>query len=91
MATPQVLVFILHRMKFTKNDGIKMVLGLALAAVVSGCYVEGGGPVVVGGGPVFWGGPYYERGPEVHVYSHRGFESRAVVHGSVHIGGGRRW
>ena len=87
MAAPRFLVFILHRMKITPNNGIKMVLGLALAATVAGCYVEGGGPVVVGG-PVFWGGPYYERGHDVHVYSHRGYESRGVVHGGWH--GGRR-
>jgi hypothetical protein len=64
-------------------DGIKIGLGIALLAVLTGCvgYVDGGygGAVMVPGPPdvYFFGGPYYERGRDVHVYSHRGFESRA--------------
>lgn len=72
-------------------DLIKVGLGIALLAAVTGCvgYVDGGyGATVVVPGPpdvVFYGGPYYERGRDVHEYSHRGFESRAVAH----PGGGR--
>ncbi|MCX6923799.1 MAG: hypothetical protein NT154_11420 [Verrucomicrobia bacterium] len=60
-------------------------LGIALLAAFTGCvgYVDGGyygGPVVVPGPSVyFWGGDY-DRGHDVRVYSHRGYESRAVVH-----------
>lgn len=65
-------------------------LGVALLAALTGCvgyvdggYVDGGyygGPVVVPGPSVyFWGGDY-DRGRDVRVYSHRGFESRAVAH-----------
>jgi len=39
-----------------------------------------GGPTVVEGGPTFYGG-IYERGPDVHVYAHRGFASRGAAHG----------
>ena len=80
------------RMKKTNApvDRIKMGLGIALVAVLTGCvgYVDGGygGAVVVaepdvyvfGGG--YYGGGYYERGRDVRVYSQRGFESRAVAH-----------
>jgi hypothetical protein len=64
---------------------IKIGLGIALLAVLTGCvgYVDGGyygGPVVVPGPSVyFWGGDY-DRGRDVHVYSQRGVASRAVVH-----------
>ena len=64
---------------------IKIGLGIALLAALAGCvgYVDGGyygGPVVVPGPEVyFWGGDY-GRGRDVHVYSQRGHESRAVVH-----------
>jgi hypothetical protein len=78
-------------------DRIKIGLGLALLAALTGCvgYVDGGyvgggygGPVVVPGPSVyFWGGDY-DRGRDVRVYSHRGFESRAVVHSGR--GGGER-
>ena len=60
-------------------------LGIALLAALTGCvgYVDGGyygGAVVVPGPDVyFWGGDY-DRGRDVHVYSHRGVESRAVAH-----------
>ena len=62
-------------------DGIKIALQLATLAALMGCvgYVDGdyGGGVVVAPGPdvIFWGGGY-ERGHDVHAYSHRGFESR---------------
>ena len=71
-------------------DRIKIGLGIALLAALTGCvgYVGGGygGAVVVaepdvyvfGGG--YYGGGYYERGRDVRVYSQRGFESRAVAH-----------
>ena len=58
-------------------DRIKIGLGMALLAALTGCvgYVDGGyygGPVVVPGPSVyFWGGDY-DRGRDVHVYSHRG-------------------
>jgi hypothetical protein len=67
------------------HDRIKIGLGIALLAALTGCvgYVDGGyygGPVVVPGPTVyFWGGDY-DRGRDVHVYSQRGYESRAVVH-----------
>ena len=66
-------------------DRIKIGLGIALLASLMGCvgYVDGGyygGPVVVPGPNVyFWGGDY-DRGRDVHIYSHRGYESRAVAH-----------
>ena len=66
-------------------DRIKIGLGIALLASLTGCvgYVDGGyygGPVVVPGPSVyFWGGDY-DRGRDVRVYSHRGYESRAVAH-----------
>ncbi len=70
-------------------------LGIALLAVLTGCvgYVDGGyygGPVVVPGPDVYFYGGGYERGHDVRVYSHRGFESRAVAHPGGHGGGERR-
>jgi hypothetical protein len=65
-------------------DRIKMGLGIVLVAAFTGCvgYVGGGygGPVVVAGPDMYYYGGYYERGPEVHAYSQRGYESRVVVH-----------
>jgi hypothetical protein len=66
-------------------DRIKIVLGIALVATLTGCvgYVDGGysGAVVVAETDVYvFGGGYYERGRDVHDYSHRGSESRAVAH-----------
>ena len=64
-------------------------LGVGLLAALTGCvgYVDGGyygGPVVVPGPSVyFWGGDY-DRGRDVHVYSQRGYESRAAVHRGGH-------
>ena len=74
-------------------DRIKIGLGIVLLAALTGCvgYVDGGyygGPVVVPGPSVyFWGGDY-DRGHDVHVYSHRGYESRAVAHPSASHGAG---
>jgi hypothetical protein len=64
---------------------IEIGLGIALLATMTGCvgYVDGGyygGPVVVPVPEVYFYGGYYERGRDVRVYSHRGVESRAVVH-----------
>ena len=68
---------------------VKIGLGIALMASVMGCvgYVDSGysGTVVVPGPPsvYFWGGDY-DRGRDVHVYSHRGYESRATAHRGGH-------
>jgi len=65
-------------------DRIKIGLGIALLAAVTGCvgYVDGGygGAVVVPGPDLYFYGGSYERGRDVRDYSHRGFESRAVAH-----------
>ena len=75
-------------------DRIKMGLGIALLAALMGCvgYVDGGygGTVVVPGPDMYVFGGGYERGPVVHGYSHRGFESRAVAHPGGGGGGRRR-
>ena len=61
---------------------LKLGLGIALLAVVTGCvgYVGGGGAVYVPGPPdvVFFGGGFEHE--HVHEYSHRGFESRHWDH-----------
>jgi hypothetical protein len=74
-----------------KIDLIKIGLGVILLLTLTGCfgYVDGGGggAVVVGETDVgFFGGPY-DRGRDVHDYSHRGAVSRGVAHGG---GGGAR-
>ncbi len=69
-------------------DRIKIGLAVALVAVLTGCvgYVDGGGgyggsAVVVADPDVYvFGGGGYERGHDVHDYSHRGAVSRAVAH-----------
>jgi hypothetical protein len=65
-------------------DRIKIGLGIALLTVLMGCvgYVDGGygGTVVVPGPDVYLFGGGYDRGRDVHDYSHRGSESRAVAH-----------
>jgi hypothetical protein len=72
---------------------LKIGLGVALVAVLTGCvgYVDGGygGGAVVVGGPdaVFLGGGHFDRGHDVHAYSARGAVSRSVAHGG---GGGRK-
>ncbi len=65
---------------------------MALVLTITGCvgYVDGGyvGPVVVDPEPdVFIFGGGYERGHDVHGWSHRGGESRGEAHGREH---GRR-
>jgi len=75
---------------------IRIGLGVALLAALMGCvgYVDGGyGGAVVVPGPdvgvgVFGGG--YERGRDVHAYSHRGVVSRAAAHPGGGGRGGRR-
>ena len=67
------------------HDRIKIGLGIALLAALTGCvgYVDGGyygGPVVVPEPGVYFGGGNYDRGRDVHVYSQRGVQSRAVAH-----------
>ena len=79
-------------------DRIKIGLGIALLAALTGCvgFVGGGygGAVVVSEPDVYFFGGGYERGRDVHDYSHRGFESRAAAHpveshASAHpVGGG---
>jgi len=77
-------------------DRIKIGLAIAvLSSLTGGCVgFEGGGysgGVVVAGPPdvVLFGGGY-DRGRDVHGYSQRGSESRAVAHtgGGGHGGGG---
>jgi hypothetical protein len=64
-------------------------LGIVLLAALTGCvgYVGGGygDAVVVPEPDMYVFGGFYERGRDVHDYSHRGFESRAVAH---RVGGG---
>jgi len=75
-------------------DRIRIGLAVALVAVLTGCvgYVDGGysgSAVVVADPDVYvFGGGGYERGRDVHDYSHRGAVSRAVAHPAPHAGGG---
>ncbi len=75
-------------------DRIKLGLVMVLLAILTGCvgYVDGGygAAVVVPEPEVTVFGGFYERGPYVHSYSHRGFESRAAAHPSFHGHVGRR-
>lgn len=83
------------RMNQTKKpvDLIKIGLGIALLAL-TGCvgFVGGGydGEVVVPGPDFYFFGGGYDRGRDVHDYSHRGVASRAAAHpsGGGHAGGG---
>ena len=72
-------------------DRIRIGLGIALLAVLTGCvgYWGGGyvGPVVVAEPGVYFYDGYYESGPYWHDYSHRGHESRETAH---HEGGQER-
>jgi hypothetical protein len=72
-------------------DRIKIGLGIALLAALTGCvgYVGGGygGAVVVAEPDVYLFGGGYDRGRDVHGYSNRGSVSRAAAHPS---GGGQR-
>ena len=75
-------------------DLIKIGLGIALLAALSGCvgFVGGGygGAVVVAEPDVYLFGGGYDRGRDVHGYSDRGSVSRAAAHpsGGGHAGGG---
>jgi hypothetical protein len=76
-------------------DRIKIGLGIALLAVLTGCvgYVDGGygGAVILPVPDVYvFGGGYYERGRDVRAYSQRGSVSRAVAHPVAGGPGGRR-
>src|ERR1019366_4483967 len=65
-------------------DRIKIGLAIALLVTLLGCvgYVGGGygGAVLVPEPDVYVFGGDYERGREVHEYSHRGVESRELAH-----------
>lgn len=67
---------------------IKLALGIALLAVLSGCIgvvgddgddVEYDDEVVVPGPDLFIFGGGFDRGRDAHDYSHRGHESRAAA------------
>ncbi len=88
----------------SKRFSGRIVLALAMVLLLGsmGCvgYVDGGpGPGVVDTGPdFFFFGGGYDRGRDVHGYSHRGAVSRGVAHGGGgghaggggHVGGGHR-
>jgi hypothetical protein len=72
--------------RMDKGNGrlrIRIGLGLGLVAALTGCvgYVDGGygAAAVVPAPDLYFYGGSFERGREVHDYSHRGFESRAVA------------
>ncbi|HEY1717301.1 MAG TPA: hypothetical protein VGH42_03295, partial [Verrucomicrobiae bacterium] len=72
------------RMKKTNGlfDLIKIALGIALLATMTGCVGvvgEGYGGVVVAQPDLFLFGGGYDRGRDVHNYSQRGFSSRAAA------------
>jgi hypothetical protein len=78
-------------------DRITMALGIALLAATAftGCLgVIGddggyyGGEVVVPGPDLYLFGGGYDRGRDVHGYSHRGSESRGAAHPAGRGGGG---
>jgi len=70
----------------TRFQPFHVLLGIALLVALTGCvgYVGDGygGATVIAPAPevTFYGGGYYERGHDVRVYSHRGFESRGGGH-----------
>jgi len=80
----------MNKAKDTVVSRLRTGLGIVLLTIVAGClgyvdsgYVDGGyGGVVVVPEPevVLFGGGYYERGRDVHAYSHRGAASRATAH-----------
>jgi hypothetical protein len=95
-AAALVDVFREGKVRMNKANGpvarIKIGLGIALVAALTGCvgFVgEGYGGAVVVPYPEYVFGGSYERGREVHGYSHRGFESRAAAH-PVRGGPGRK-
>ena len=78
---------------------IRLGLGIALVAVftvsLTGCVGYGGYGGDDSGPDVYLFGGGYDRGGDVHGYSHRGAESRSVAHsggghGGGHGGGGGR-
>jgi len=75
-------------------DLIKIGLGIALLAALTGCvgFVGGGygGEVVVPGPDLFLFGGGYDRGRDVHGYSDRGSVSRAAAHSGGGGHGGKR-
>ena len=66
------------------GDSLKVGLAIALLAALPGCvgYADGGyyGGAVVAPGPFIYG-DFYDRGADVHAFSHRGFASRGFAHG----------
>ena len=76
-------------------DQIKIGLAIALLAALTGCmgWVGGGygGTVAVPGPDLYLFGGGYDRGRDVHDYSHRGSESRAAAHPGGGGAFGRRW
>ena len=84
-------------MKFKQKNlvgRINIGLGILLLTAVMGCvgYVDGGygGTVVVPGPDLYLFGGGYDRGRDVHDYSHRGHESREVAHPAARGGGEHR-
>jgi hypothetical protein len=85
------------KLRMKKSHGpvelVKIGLAITVLTVLTGCvgfvggdgYYDGG--VVVAEPDVFLFGGGYDRGRDVHGYSNRGAESRAVAHGG---GGGRK-
>jgi hypothetical protein len=75
-------------------DRIKTGLSIAMLAAVTGCVgVVGGGyggDVYVPGPDLFLFGGGFDRGHDVHAFSHRGSVSRGVAHGGGGGRGGRR-
>ena len=70
-------------------------MGIALLTGMAGCvgYVDGGygGEVIAPGPDVYlFGGGGYDRGRDVHAYSHRGSVSRAAAHPGGGGHGGKR-
>ncbi len=68
----------------------KIALAITLLTALTGCvgYVEDGydSGVVVTGPDIGIYGDFYDRGHNVHAFSHRGFHSRGIAHSH---GGGR--
>ncbi len=75
-----------HKWLLSPGNWVALASGTVVVTALSGCvgYVDGGyvGGAVVAPDPdvVVFGGAY-ERGHDVHAYSHRGSESRGGDHG----------